>query len=228
MKHKQYRWRYPVEFRSYVPQILSTGGWTMLVQIIYSAKMNLPVIIVSAAIGSAAVAEYSVTQKLVGIIVTVMSVALQPLWVVYGEAYAKKDFEWIKNRLVHSIKITLSITIFGALVLSIFGHDVLKIWIGEQVVPSQEMILLFSFWAVIASINVCFAMFLNGTNHFKFQGFCSLLLVGCALAMAKWLAPNFGVESVVLSMLLIGELARLPLFYLNSKSIINKGIYGTN
>lgn len=227
-KNSRYLVRERFDLKEYIPQILSTGGWTVLVQIIYTAKMNLPLIIVSSALLTSVVAQYSVAQKVVGMIVTLISVALQPLWVVYGEAFAKGDYDWIKSRLHQSLFVTFMLSVCGALVLCLWGDVLISWWLGGDVVPSSDMIYLFSLWAVLASMNVSLAMFLNGTNHFRLQGLFSVVLISIALFVSYWSAPVYGALGVIASMAIIGEAIRLPLFYLYSRAVLRRGMLDFN
>ena len=228
LKNPEYRVDAPFDLRQYAPQIVTTGGWTVLVQIIYTAKMNMPLIIVSSLLTTVVVAEYSVAQKVVGMIVTLISVALQPLWVVYGEAYARGDYDWIRKRLHQSMITTFALSTIGVVVLIFGGETLISWWLGGEIVPPKDMIYLFSLWAVFASMNVSIAMFLNGTNNFKWQGAFSIILVGCALIVSYWAAPIYGALAVIASMAIVGEVLRLPLFYLYSLSVLNKVSHGSN
>jgi O-antigen/teichoic acid export membrane protein len=206
----------------FIKSILSSGLWTVFVQIIYIAKINVPVIIVSSTIGMAAVAEFSIAQKMIGVGGLVISMALQPLWTVYGEAYFKGDKKWVQKTLSKTIKIVLLLTSIGGAIFITFGQMVVEIWLGTSVMPSLLLIIGFSLWMMASSLNVCFAMVLNGTGHFKNQSIFSASLVGTSLIVAYFLSPIYGMESVIFTMFLIAEVFRVPLFFFETKKVISK------
>jgi O-antigen/teichoic acid export membrane protein len=208
--------------KEHIKAIMSSGLWTVFVQMIYAAKMNIPIMIVSASIGVVAVAEYSVAQKMIGVGAMVINMALQPLWAVYGEAYYGGDKAWIEKTLAKSIKTVLLLTVIGGGIFILLGQQVIEIWLGDSVLPSLSLIVGFSLWMIASSVNICFAMVLNGTGHFRNQSFFSVILVSTALIIVYGITPEHGVTSVILVMFLVAEVFRIPLFYLETKKVISK------
>jgi O-antigen/teichoic acid export membrane protein len=206
----------------HIKAIMSSGLWTVFVKFIYAVKMSGPVIIISASLGAVAVAEYSIAQKLIGVGAMVISMALQPLWTVYGEAYYRGDKVWIEQTLAKSIKIVLLLTVVGGAIFVLFGLQVIEVWLGNSVLPSFLLIVFFSLWMIASSVNICFTMVLNGTDNFRNQSLFSVVFVSAALIIAYGLAPNYGSVSVILSMLLVAELCLIPFFYVETKKVISK------
>ncbi|MEZ9902140.1 lipopolysaccharide biosynthesis protein [Vibrio breoganii] len=207
--------------KEHIKKIMSSGFWTVFVQLIYTAKMNIPVIIVSTSIGMVAVAEYSIAQKLIGVGALIINMALQPLWTVYGEAYYKRDRVWIEKTLFKSIRIVLMLTGFCSGIFMLFGQKLIEFWLGDSVLPSLSLIFCFSLWMIASSVNICFAMLLNGTGNFKNQSLFSVILVSTALIIAYSSVSSFGMTSVIFSIFLIAELLRIPLFYMETKKVIS-------
>jgi O-antigen/teichoic acid export membrane protein len=208
--------------KSYVAPIVSAGAWTVLVQIIYTAKMNIPTMIISASLGLLAVAEYSVAQKLTGLAASMIGMALQPLWVVYGEAYHRGDKAWIENTLKKSIKFVLLLTVLAAIAFQFVGQPLIALWLDGEILPSRILIGCFSLWMIASTINICFSMLLSGTGNFKNQAFFSFACVGLSLVLSAMFAEQFGMVSVIFIVFLVGELFRLPLFYAESKRVIKR------
>lgn len=207
--------------RKYVAPIISAGAWTVLVQIIYTAKMNIPVLIISSSLGLIAVAEFTVAQKLTGLAAAVIGIALQPLWVVYGEAYFKGDRVWIVSTLKKSLKIVLLLTVPAALIFQFIGRDLINIWLGSDILPSQFLIACFSLWMILSTVNICFAMLLNGTGHFKNQAIFSSVLISSALISSFYFADNIGVNGIAFLLAFVAELACTPMYFLETRRIIS-------
>jgi O-antigen/teichoic acid export membrane protein len=203
-----------------VKPIISAGAWTVFVQIIYTAKMNVPTIIISATLGLLAVGEYSIAQKLTGVAASMIGMALQPLWTVYGEAYHRGDREWVENTLKKSLQIVLLLTLIAAFTFQFVGQWLITLWVGEELLPSRALIACFSLWMIAANINLCFAMVLNGTGHFKMQALFSSVLVCFALVLSYFLAPKYGTVIVIFTMFFISELLRILFFYREAKRVI--------
>jgi O-antigen/teichoic acid export membrane protein len=207
--------------RSHVSSIISTGAWTLCVQIIYTAKMNVPTMIISASLGLLAVSEFSIVQKLTGLLATMVGMALQPLWVVYGEAYYRGDREWIEKTLTRSLQVVLVLTGAAAIAFQYVGQWLITAWIGDGVLPSLALIAGFSLWMITSNINICFVMLLNGTGNFKRQAMYSIFCVGGALLLVAELVEDVGLVGVILIIFLMAELMRLPFNYFETKRIVN-------
>lgn len=208
--------------KEYFRDIVSAGLWTVFAQLVYAAKTNAPIVIISATLGLVSVAEFSVVQKLIALVSTMIGMALQPLWVVYGEAYFSNDKAWIKKSLKRSIIAVLGLTILAAMFFQLFGQLLIELWIGNEILPSRPLIGLFSLWMIVSTTNIAFTMLMNGTGHFKFQSLISFIFLIIAVFLLFYTTPRFGINSSVLVMLVITELCILPFYFLECKKIIRK------
>lgn len=205
-----------------IATILNTGVWTVITQLIYTLKMNAPVIIVSSILGLVVLADFSIAHKLISIISVIVNIALQSLWPVYGEAYAREDKQWIIKTMKKSLLYTLLLSLLAVIFVITFSDYIFSIWISDEFSIDNNILIALSVMAVIINLNVCFAVFLNGTGHFKTQSQFSIVFVSLAIISAYLLAPHYGLLSIILSMTIIAELARLPIFYLITKRVIDK------
>jgi O-antigen/teichoic acid export membrane protein len=213
--------RYRNVKRKYMKEILGGGLWTVFIQMVHSLKINMPVVIVSASLGSVAVAEYAIAQKFTALGAITISVALQSLWPVYGEAYSRGDRAWIVSALVKSVKLVLILTVIGSCIFIFLGQQVIEFWLGDSVIPTLASIVGFCLLMIVSSVNICFAMLLNGTGNFKNQSLFLAITVIFALSVANIIAPDYGIIGVVLAML-VAELFRIPVLYLEAKRVISK------
>lgn len=208
--------------KAHVSPIVSAGAWTVFVQIIYTAKMNVPTLIISASLGLLAVAEYSIAQKLTGLAASVIGIALQPLWVVYGEAYHRGDKVWVENALIKSIKMVFLLTVCSAIIFQFLGQPVIELWLGGEVLPSKLLIACFSLWMISSTVNISFSMLLNGTGFFKNQSLFSFVFIGLSLLLIFYYVDDVGVAGVVFILFLVAELACVPMYYLESKRVLSE------
>jgi O-antigen/teichoic acid export membrane protein len=183
--------------------------------------VNAPVLIVSMVLGLTVLADFSIAHKLISIISVFVNIALQSLWPVYGEAYARGDKQWIIKTMKKSLLYTLLLSFLAVAFVLAFQHYIFSIWIGGAFSIDNNILIALSIMAVVINLNVCFAVFLNGTGHFKMQSQFSIVLVSLAIGTSYLLAPQYGLLGIILSMTIIAELARLPVFYLITKRVVN-------
>lgn len=205
----------------YLKQITAAGIWTVLVQIIYSAKMNLPTILIASTLGLIAVAEFSIVQKLTALVATMITMALQPLWVVYGEAYHSGDKSWIEFTLRKSLSLVFLLTSLAAIIFQFFGQDLIEIWIGDSIQSNKVFIGIFSLWMIASTLNVALTMLMNGTNNFRTQAKLSFIFVVFGLFLIYYFAPIYGIKAVVFIMFAIMEMCLLPFYIIECRKIIN-------
>lgn len=207
-----------------LPLIMNTGAWTVLAQLVYSIKINAPLLIVSSALGLGVLAEFSIAHKISTIVTVLVNIGLQALWPIYGEAYANRDLLWIKKTMRRSLIITFLVSSSAALFISLFSEFLTATWLGSNVKVSQSLISLLCVVSVLGNINICFAVFLNGTNNFKNQFLYSSFFVFCSIVSSLYFVELYGVLGVVWSMLLLCELAMIPFFYINVKQVMMKNV----
>jgi len=201
--------------------ILNTGFWTVITQLIYSIKVNAPVMIVSMVLGLAVLTDFSIAHKLITIISVIVNIALQSLWPVYGEAYARGDKQWIISTMKKSLLYTLMLSLLAAVFVISFNDFIFSLWIGDTFSIDNNVLIGLAFMAVVINLNVCFAVFLNGTGHFKTQSQFSIVFVTLAIICSYLLAPEYGLLGIILSMAFIAEMFMLPIFYLITKRVVN-------
>lgn len=192
--------------------LLNSGLWTVAVQLIYTARVNVPTVIISATLGLIAVGEYSIALKLTGLASSMIAVALQPLWPVYGSAFHQGDKRWILRTLHKSIVTVLILTVFASIAFYFFGEWMLQLWVGEDLLPSPLLVTGFSLCMIVSSVNVCYSMILNGTSNFKGQALFSFPLVSLGLFMSYLCAQHYGVVGVVFSLFLVSDFTRVFFF----------------
>jgi O-antigen/teichoic acid export membrane protein len=205
-----------------VTTILNTGIWTVVTQLIYTLKVNAPIMIISITIGLSALTEFSIIHKFVSIISVIVNIALQSLWPVYGEAFARGDKKWIVKTMKKSLIGTSILSFLALFFVFTFNDFIFSFWVGDDFSVDNSLLIGLSVMAILINLNVCFAVFLNGTGHFKRQSQFSMLFVSLAIGFAYLLAPVYGVIGIVLSMTIIAEMFRLPIFYLITKRVVNQ------
>ncbi|MBT8765767.1 lipopolysaccharide biosynthesis protein [Metapseudomonas boanensis] len=195
--------------RSIVQKLLKDGGWSLLAQALFAIKTNSPPIIIGVVSGVISVGEYGVTQKVVSVFGLMVAVALQPLWSAYGEAYHRKDKQWIIKTLKRSTSLVLLITVPAFVFLIIFAQDIIEHWLKSPP-PQIGLVGSLSLWVIISNLNVCFAMFLNGIGAFRRQSMISLLFISASIVTSYYSGLTWGDTGAVIGFILLAELARMP------------------
>ena len=225
--------------RRLIKELTGTGLWSMLAQLAYLLKVNLPVLIISSTIGTTAVAQYTTTQKIFGIVGMVTTMALQPLWPAYGEAYHRGDYKWMRNTFNRSIKIIALISLPAFVFMSFLGIPIIDIWTDtKDVLPSYGLLIACNLSIVGLGFNTAFAMVANGTNNLKPPTIIGLFVILAAVFVANYygfiigLSANFftndlskntaSVESIAWTFTVLCDIFPAILYYKISNKIITR------
>jgi O-antigen/teichoic acid export membrane protein len=148
-------------------------------------------------LGADQVTQYAVPQKLFMFGPTILSFVLVPLWPAYGEALIRGDVAWVKQTLRRSIGIGLLINVSVALILVLWGPQILTVWAGPEIKPQLSLLVGLGLWCVLNSFGGPLAMFLNGANVIGFQVICALSMAALNLVLSIMLTQSIGVAGVV-------------------------------
>jgi hypothetical protein len=90
--------------------------------------------------------------------------------------------------------------------LILWGHTLLRLWLGAPVEVSFALLLLMGIWTVILAVGNALAMFLNGANELGIQVVLASVMGLSVLGLKLLLCSRMGVEGIVLASI-VGYLA---------------------
>ena len=155
-------------------------------------------IIISQFIGNAAVTTYNIVYRLFSMILTFQSLIIAPLWAGYGDAYIKKDFEWIRN-VIKKVNL-LSWVLCGILVLMVITSGyIFRFWIGENFTAPFLLTLLMAINIGITLFASNYTVFVNGTGKVRLQMYKSIIsgLLHFPFAYILVKQMNLGINGLV-------------------------------
>ena len=153
-------------------------------------------IVAAQILGPQAVAEYATATKLASITPIVLSLLLSPLWPAYGEALSRGDVKWVRSTLFRTLAFSTPFAAVAALILVLFGQEIVEQWVGPAVVPSYSLLLGLGVTSILTAAGSTIAIFMNGTGIIKFQVICGCLMAVVALVLKIFLAQTIGVAGI--------------------------------
>jgi O-antigen/teichoic acid export membrane protein len=151
-------------------------------------------LIIAHILGPEAVAQYSVPQKLFGLITLVMATLIEPLWPAYGEAIGRGDGGWVQKTLIRSLILTVICASLLGVSFTLAGPRLIHLWVGDKIHASSVLLIGLAFWAVIQAGGNAVAMFLNGASVIKPQIMIAIAFAGCALLIKIRAVEHWGVD----------------------------------
>lgn len=199
-----YRSRYPWlrpswEFatKADAKHIANVGIMFLLLQLSMAVAFASDNMIIAQILGPAAVTQFGVPQRLFGLLLMLISIALSPLWPAYGEALSRTDTRWVEIMLTRTLRASLVIVGPMAFVLVLIGQWIIRIWVGPSIDPSWLLLSGFGVWVVISSLGNAMAMFLNGAGKVRFQVMTATAMAVANLVVSIYLTHRIGVSGPI-------------------------------
>jgi len=180
-----------------VKGVLSTGGLFFVLQITSAIQMQGDNIIIANMLGPSAVSQYAICMQLFMAVPMFMGLLWAPLWPAYREALASGDVDWIKRVFFKSLKLAFLVGIPSALVLVFFGKDIIRLWVGDDVVPSMLLLVGCGLWLIFVLVGNVLAVFLNALQIIKIQIRVAIFTGFLNVVFSIFLINRIGVEGAI-------------------------------
>lgn len=176
---------------------------------------------------SSTVTEYSVYYKYYSIPFLFYNIYIASHWPSFIDAIAKKDFNWVRNKISFFNKLLLLLAISYSIVF-LLNEKVIEIWVGKEEI-TKDNILGFHLIAyfLISSFTTNFIYVINAYGKLKVQLLSYILIAILNIPLSVFFVQYFSMGSfgVILSssvcLLILAIL--MPIQYYK---IINKNING--
>jgi O-antigen/teichoic acid export membrane protein len=201
--------------RSLARSLLGVGMLFLGIQVLAAFNWSMDNILISSILGAENVTPYGVQVRVFGLVGTLVSMILTPLWPAYADAVAHGDHAWIRSTLRRSLVGTLAVSVplaFGAAVALPF---ILRVWTGGAIQTTP--ILAYGLASLTVCQTVCgaLAMFWNGTSAIRVQFLIGLALVLISVPLKVLVLRSHGIEWLgFLSAGLIVSTVLFPAFFL--------------
>ena len=172
------------------------------------------------------VTSYNIAYKYLNLAMMISMIIFAPLWPAYTDAYARKDFEWMKQTR-KKMFIVYGVTVLCCLIMVIVSPWVYQLWVGGKTHIPMLMTIL------VACYVVAYAwMSLNGTPVVG-MGMISIETIMVCLGMllhiplSLFLGQFYSAYGVLLSMIIINIFYGF-IFYVQVGKILSnraKGIW---
>ncbi len=193
--------------RRSVTELLNSGSSFFLIQVAAVVVFSSDNLVVSHYLGASEVTPYSVTWRLVGLAAVLQSLIFPALWPAYAEAYARRDYHWIRRTFSLTMTGTLALNLIFAMLLALFGRPLIRLWAGTDAVPSTYLLLAMAAWGVISGFMSVESCLLAALNRTRAQAVLSIVAAAVNIALSLALVRHIGslgvISGTILSYLLV-------------------------
>lgn len=177
--------------------IAGAGGYFFTLQIVVAVGYLSDNLVIAHTLGPAAVAQYSVPDRLFSVISLVLATVTAQLWPAYGEALSRGDYRWVRTTLKRSLIGCALFSLAAGLLLMVFGRQIIALWVGSAIQPSFILLLGFAVWKSTEAIGGAASYFLNGAHLLRIQTIIQVPFAITSVAMKMLAARYIGLWAVV-------------------------------
>ncbi len=212
-----------VDFR-FAKSLINTGGIFFFIQMGALILFQTDTLIITRILGPESVTTFSVSNKLFSILIMIFTIIITPFWSAFTDAYAKKDFSWIRVSIKKMRQLWLALSI-GSLALFLVSQTLYKVWIGKAVIVPVSLSLGMAFYVMAYMWPTLPVYLLNGVGKVRLQLY---LVIGSSLAnipLAIFLGKHFGLAGIVSANTLLFTIMGI-IFSIQCEKIINQTATG--
>ncbi|HVP55732.1 MAG TPA: oligosaccharide flippase family protein [Candidatus Eisenbacteria bacterium] len=180
-----------------VRELLSSGSGFFLIQVAGAVVFSSDNVVVSHYLGAAQVTPYNVTWRLVGLTAVMQSLLFPALWPAFAEAYAGRDYGWMRRAFRLTMWGTVALNSGFAVALMAVGKPVIRWWAGEAAVPSTALLAAMALWSLISGCMTVESCLLAAVNRTREQGVFSVLAAALNLVLSIVLVQRIGAVGVI-------------------------------
>ena len=179
-------------------RVVRSGGLFLVLGLAVALGYESDLVVLSRVLGPEAVTAYAAPMRLFALMPMIAGYLITPLWPAYGDALARGDVGWARTTFRRSVMVAAVLNVPAALVLVAVGRPLVERLV-PGVSPSLPLLLTLGAWAILSTINIPFAMFLNGAHVVRLQLGCALLMATTNLPLSVVLAREIGITGPILA-----------------------------
>lgn len=210
--------------KEYIKDLFNLGTKFFLIQAQIVVLYQCTNILISNLSGPSDVTSYNIAYKYITISMMILTIIMAPMWPAFTEAYAKKDYIWMKNVYNKMCKLWGSLAVIVILMI-VVSPIVYRLWIGEKAYISLVMTALIGIYTIVHSWDIIQVNMINGVGAIKLQTYITLLGLIVHIPLSLFLGRYVDCYGVIISMIVI-NLIYSTTFTIQIRKILNQTAKG--
>jgi O-antigen/teichoic acid export membrane protein len=183
-----------------VRRLLKLGGKYTIMQLAALGIYQSQAMIITQMLGPAQVVIFVVTYKVVAMPVELVWMGTVPFMAAFGEAKARRDWNWIKGAYRNGAFASIGLGVSLAAALALVAKPLILIWAGPSAVPDSSLVLGLFLYTAFNVSQVMAQQLLCGVERVELLLFSIILCaIGCVV-FGILFAPWWGLGGVAFAM----------------------------
>jgi O-antigen/teichoic acid export membrane protein len=206
--------------RGIAKHLLHTGGAFFFLQIGALVVYETDNIIITRTLSPVEVTTFNIAYKYFSIITIIFTIIITPFWSAFTDAYAKKDYEWMRGSLKKMKAVWLVLSVM-ALILYLLSGIFYKIWIGDDIYIPSLLSLSLAINTIIQNRMNIYANMINGIGKLRVQLVLMVFGVIVNIPLSVFLIHKIGLAGTVVANSIVFMISGIFLAY-QSRLLLNK------
>lgn len=188
--------------RATMREVVGLSGVFLGLNIAVAFAFQTDAIIVAAVLGASSAAVFAVSRQLFTLVLGLFSGASQQMWPALAEAMTRGDLTWARTRFVRVAALGVGGSALVSVVLVLIGPWVIRIWVGESLVPSRGLLLAFAVWTVYSLGMGQASLVLNAARVVRPQLVMAVLMAAANIPLSIYLTREIGLAGPLIGSLI--------------------------
>ena len=193
-----------------IKDVFGLGGRYFFLQITFVIIFQTTNILISQFAGPEQVTVYNVTYRYMNIALMVLGIVMAPVWSAMTEAYAKRDWTWMKS--IYKRLMTLyKLAVLSLIIMLAVSPLAFKIWLGDSVATSIFITALVGLYVAIRVWHTIHATIVNGMGILRLQIYIAIIQLILFPILSYILGHSFALIGIIISNCIIVLISGLTL-----------------
>jgi len=192
--------------------LFNLGGTFFLIQVGTLVLYETDAIIISNLQGPASVTVFNIAYKYFSVLFFSFSVIITPFWSAFTDAFAKRDFAWIKNTMKRMRLLWLGFACLAAILLAC-SNLFFRLWVGAEIKVPLMLSVNIVLYMLVLLWNDIHTFLLNGTGKLRLQLILCVLAAVINIPLSIWLVNKIGISGTALANFIVLFLANVFFTY---------------
>lgn len=207
---------------SAVRDLMSVGWKFLVIGAVWMVNSETDNLVIARYLGAAQVTPYAVTFAVFANATLVQTLAYPSLWPAYTEAFAQKDFVWMRRTFASHMKLGFISASVVVVFLIFFGTPIIRFWAGETAVPPFATVIWMAVWNLMLATLYVASCLLNATGHLKgmtiYGTVTAVLNIGLSIPLAK----IYGMSGVIAGTVIAFAFANYIPTFIEVRGVLRK------
>lgn len=183
-------------------EVANVGVQFFLIQLTAIFLFQSNSFILAHVIDSSSVVDYNVAYKYLSIPLMAFTIMTGPIWSATTDAYARGDANWIKETMV-KLRNLFFLFAGSVVLLVIVAPLTYKLWVGDNLTIDWALMIVLGIYQILSLRTSYLCSIINGIGKIRVQFFFTFAESLLHLPLAYYLATQYGIIGVVISLALM-------------------------